>query len=113
MKKNKKSPYPASDKTRHKILKAAKALFVDQGFAATSISQIAAKAAINQSLIYHHFGNKEKLWKAVKQTLFEAAAQNEALSTEQAANLKIFLEKMVIKRLEFYLENPEMARMMG
>ena len=40
------------------IINAARTCFVEKGFAGTSISAIAKKAQINQSLIDHHFGNK-------------------------------------------------------
>jgi len=53
-------------KTAILILKVARKLFIRKGFAATSISEIAKECNINKSLIYHHFENKESLWKAIK-----------------------------------------------
>jgi AcrR family transcriptional regulator len=55
-----------ADTTRKKILDAARKLFVKNGFAGTSISDIAGLAKINQSLIYHHFRDKQELWKGLK-----------------------------------------------
>jgi len=47
---------PSADRTREMILTAERTLFVQYGFAATSISQIAKAAHVaNQSLIYHHY----------------------------------------------------------
>ena len=76
------STRPKGDPTRKAILKAAKHLFVKKGFAATSISEIAAKAKINQSLIYHHFGSKEDLWKHVKSAVLESYMRVEHLDLE-------------------------------
>jgi AcrR family transcriptional regulator len=104
-----KNTYSSSEKTRKKILSAAQDLFAKQGFAATSISTIAAKAKINQSLIYHHFGSKELLWKAVKQELILSLKQQ----TSEIDNLDSFLRECFVKRLELYLENPQLARMMN
>ena len=58
---------PSADNTRKVILNAARDLFVKKGFAGTSISEIAKQAKVNQSLIYHHYANKESLWTAVLQ----------------------------------------------
>jgi AcrR family transcriptional regulator len=57
---------PSADPTRAAIIKAARQCFAEKGFAGTSISAIAKSAKVNQSLIYHHFGSKQDLWRAVK-----------------------------------------------
>mgnify|MGYP002789645991 CR=1 FL=1 len=57
---------PSADPTRAAIINAARHCFAQKGFAGSSISYIAKQAEINQSLIYHHFGNKRDLWIAVK-----------------------------------------------
>jgi AcrR family transcriptional regulator len=62
---------PSADSTRHKILQAALTLFMEQGFAGTSMAKLAEKAGVNQALIFHHFGNKMKLWRQVKATIIE------------------------------------------
>jgi AcrR family transcriptional regulator len=55
--------------TRRAILAAAGDLFGVQGYAATSIDQIAAVAGVAKGAVYHHFVSKERLFEAV----FEAA----------------------------------------
>jgi AcrR family transcriptional regulator len=47
--------------TRDKIMQAAEELFGEQGFAATSLRQIIAKADVNLAAIHYHFGSKEAL----------------------------------------------------
>ena len=65
----KKQQRARGDQVRKRILEAAEVLFVQQGFAGTSVSQITKRAQVNQSLIYHHFGSKASLWRAVKQNI--------------------------------------------
>ena len=60
---------PATDtrgiNTQDKILDAAEDLFVEHGFAATSLRAIATRAAVNLAATNYHFGSKEGLLAAV------------------------------------------------
>ena len=47
--------------TRRKIVRAAAELFVNQGFEATSMKQIAKAAGIGDATVYKYFANKDKL----------------------------------------------------
>lgn len=104
---------PTGDQTRNQIIQAAEKLFANKGFSGTSISMIAAKAKVNRSLIFHHFKNKEELWKAVKSSF--ADNMGETLEPLQIAQqgLKIFLKKILTQRFELYEKNPDLARMMA
>lgn len=51
--------------TKERILDAAEALFMAQGFAATSLRTITARAKVNLASVNYHFGSKEDLVKAV------------------------------------------------
>ena len=57
-----------SEKSRSLILDAALALFSHQGFRATSIRDIAAKAKVSTGSVYHHFKDKEQLFGTLLQT---------------------------------------------
>lgn len=54
-----------SERSRALILEAALALFSHQGYRATSIRDIAAKAAVSTGSVYHHFKDKEELFKTL------------------------------------------------
>ena len=72
---------PSANKTRQKILQAAKSLFLEKGFNGTSIKMIAIKAHVNQNLIFHHFVNKETLWVKVKEMVLSSCATPPAYDT--------------------------------
>jgi AcrR family transcriptional regulator len=57
--------------TREKILETATRLFSGQGYANTSLSQVAKEAQVSKALIFWHFENKEKLFRTVLQRTFE------------------------------------------
>ena len=99
-------------KTAILILKVARKLFIRKGFAATSISEIAKECNINKSLIYHHFENKESLWKAIKGEMISTYIDLEKKESDfSASNLMELLEKMVTLRFDFYTENPDIIRL--
>ncbi|SIS76588.1 TetR/AcrR family transcriptional regulator [Neptunomonas antarctica] len=52
-------------KTAIQILKAAEALFSEQGFSETTMRQITAKADVNLAAVNYHFGSKQGLIQAV------------------------------------------------
>jgi AcrR family transcriptional regulator len=47
------------------ILAAAKSLFLQQGYAATSLEQVVARSGGSLATVYRLFGNKEGLWRAL------------------------------------------------
>ncbi|MDA8067964.1 MAG: TetR family transcriptional regulator [Actinomycetota bacterium] len=51
----------SKERTRQKLLLAAQRLFREQGYAATSLDQIAEAAALTKGAIYGHFSSKEDL----------------------------------------------------
>ena len=81
------------DSTTTAILEAAEELFLEKGFDGASLSEIARKAGVNQSLIAHHFGSKAGLCDATWTRLFEHyfSRQLEALVrlTEASARLRL------------------------
>ncbi|NUO97107.1 MAG: TetR/AcrR family transcriptional regulator [Nonomuraea sp.] len=47
------------------LVEAARELFVDDGFAATSLDAICARAKVTRGAFYHHFSNKEQIFSEV------------------------------------------------
>ncbi|MEM6828142.1 MAG: TetR/AcrR family transcriptional regulator [Pseudomonadota bacterium] len=60
----KKPGRPSDQAKRHAIIEAASLRFFDDGFAATSIEQVAADAGVSKVTIYNHFGDKRGLFTA-------------------------------------------------
>jgi AcrR family transcriptional regulator len=107
---------PSADETRSKILTVAQKLFSKKGFAGTSISDIAQAAKINQSLIYHHFEDKKKLWKLVKaNVLANYSTYNEVKAFETLAkeDFASFLSQILKFRFDFYDKTPDVVRMIS
>lgn len=100
---------PSADTTRGKILKAALSLFMQHGFAGTSMGMLAEKAKINQTLIFHHFGNKQKLWQHVKASMINNIETSPI--NPEPNSLKAFLEEVIKQRLMIYSQCPNLRKL--
>ncbi len=56
---------PAEDRLSERLLKAATEVFLEKGFATTSVEEIALRAKASKLTFYNHFGNKENLFEAM------------------------------------------------
>ncbi len=61
--------------TRAALVSAARDLFVRAGYAATSTPQIAAAANVTRGALYHHYADKQDLFRAVAEAEAEAVAR--------------------------------------
>ena len=100
------------ESSRTSILAAAQQLFLERGYAGTSMSEIAKASGVTKSLIHHHFGTKDALWQMVKRASFAAyhAKQKELLAMQPLtvetakASMRIYFD--------FLAENPQVLRLM-
>src|SRR5260370_3465039 len=53
------------DATRLALAAAARGLFGERGYAASSIEEVAARAGVTKGAVYHHFGGKANLFQQV------------------------------------------------
>jgi AcrR family transcriptional regulator len=80
-------------RTRERILSAALKEFAAKGFAGARVDVIARRAAINKRMLYHYFGNKEKLFRAVlRQKIAERRAWSAHLSGDPAERLPFWFK---------------------
>jgi len=80
-------------RSRERILAAALKEFAAKGFAGARVDFIARRAAINKRMLYHYFGNKEGLFKAVlRRKITERQAWAENLSGDPAESLTFWFE---------------------
>jgi TetR/AcrR family transcriptional regulator len=57
--------------TQKKLLVAARREFAQSGLAGARVDEIAARAGVNKQLVYHYFGDKDALYLAVLEWVYE------------------------------------------
>jgi len=104
---------PVAQDTRDKILDCAEACFIGQGFAATSMRQIAEAADTTNSLIVHHFGSKQALWEAVKERRMQGfVAQQQSLLQTQKLDLSLFL-RAIREYFVLLRDDPQLVQLLA
>ena len=95
------------ERTRARILKAAKAEFARYGLGGARVDRVATRAKANKRMIYHYFGSKEDLFRAVVEDAYlqirtaEKRLQLDELEPEDA------IRELIIFTWDYYLKHPE------
>jgi AcrR family transcriptional regulator len=64
--------------TRQALLEAARTLFGEQGYAATSLDEVVQAAKVTKGALYHHFEGKQELFGAVYEQVKREASERAA-----------------------------------
>jgi TetR/AcrR family transcriptional regulator len=80
--------------TRRKLLTAARREFASSGLAGARVDEIADRAGVNKQLVYHYFGDKDALYLAVLEWVYE-----EIRAQERKLNLEGLPPQQAIKKL--------------
>jgi AcrR family transcriptional regulator len=66
--------------TRAALVASARALFAERGYAAVGTEEIVARAGVTRGALYHHFGDKKDLMRAVLHDLSRELAEASAIA---------------------------------
>ncbi len=92
------------EEKRGRLLAAARELFISQGFEKTTTKRIAEQAGVSEGILFHQFGSKVGLFKA----LIEAYAQGAVSEFSQGDSTELNSE-VIIRRLINYVEKDRAA----
>lgn len=95
------TPVRRADKAA-KILEAGGQLFVEQGFAAASMDQIAKLAGVSKATVYAHFESKEKLFAAIVYAGCQSNAEDIMSAVAEIDDMRVALTK-IARNIEQFL----------
>jgi AcrR family transcriptional regulator len=87
--------------TREALLAAAAAEFARHGPKGTRIREIVARSGVNERMIYHHFGSKEGLYRAVFEREGTGVRETWAAALAEAAALEPYAGVQLVYRTFF------------
>ncbi|WP_425454631.1 TetR/AcrR family transcriptional regulator [Fulvimonas soli] len=92
---------------RAAILEAAKALFIRNAFAGTSMDAVAAEAGVSKLTVYSHFGDKDNLFREVIRARVQDLLPEETYQFEPGADVREALLRIALThaRLDCDQEN--------
>lgn len=102
-----------ADATRARILAAARKEFAALGLGGARVDAIAERAQANKRMIYHYFGGKEDLFRAVlEEAYLDIRAAERRLGLERMEP-EDALDTLVTFTWNYYLKNPEFVRLVN
>ncbi len=98
--------------TRQVIIDASYRLIIDQGYAATSMRQIASKADLALGSIYNHFSSKEEVFRAIIQERHPFFLILPFLNSVQGRTIEEFIHNAAHTLIEQLGHNPDFLNLM-
>ena len=101
------------ERTRARILEAARVEFARRGLGGARVDQITARAGSNKRMIYYYFGNKEALFLAALESAYEHIRVAEQSLKLTDLDPRQGMRKMVQFTWEYYLAHPEFITLLN
>jgi AcrR family transcriptional regulator len=93
--------------TKEKIKKAARKLFKEKGFSATTMRDIAAEASVNSALTNYHFQTKENLFSEImKDIIITFRTGLEVILNDEKTTINEKIRKIVDNYMDMLEEEP-------
>jgi len=93
--------------SRERILAAATEEFAAMGFGDARVDEIARRAGINKRMLYHYFGNKDDLFQAVLELIYETICKAGQSLDLDSVGPRQGLTRLVDFVWNYYLDNPQ------
>ncbi len=98
--------------TRSRIMAAARAEFCERGFFAARVDEIAAAANINKRMLYHYFGAKQDLYRAVLLEAYTEIRTGEKTLNLANAQPSGGMEELVRFTFRHFITHPWFVRLL-
>lgn len=104
-----------AEQTRAKLIDAGTRIFSEKGFDGVSVREIETTAKVQRGLMAYHFNDKETMWKAVADSVFNNMKnefdQRVEILQDLTKNQRISF--IVRYNVRFHAKHPELSRLMS
>jgi TetR/AcrR family transcriptional regulator len=106
---------PERGNVRRRILGAATALFAANGPHGTAVDDVVRRAGCNKRMVYHYFGSKEGLYRAVLWETYQSirAFEERVVRLHRRAPAREFVERLVRSYLRFHKTHPRFVNLLA
>ncbi|GAC1549794.1 MAG: TetR/AcrR family transcriptional regulator [Beijerinckiaceae bacterium] len=99
--------------SRKALLDAARFEFAQRGLAGARVDEIAARAGVNKQLVYHHFGDKDALYLAVLEWLYEEIRGEETKLQLTGLDPEEGMRKLVASSFQHLAKHPDFVALLN
>lgn len=100
-----------AEKTRARIIEAARTLFCNHGVDGATVEAIARSAKVNKRMIYYYFGGKEDLYLTVLEETYAARRRHDAV-LELDADPERGIRRLVRASFRYCRDNPDYIKLL-
>jgi TetR/AcrR family transcriptional regulator len=97
---------------RDRLLRAAMTCFARAGYDGTTVDEIVAAAQVNKRMVYHYFGDKERLYHAVLAEAYRSLELVEIDALSHRTDFDALTAEIVRTYFNFLRDHPEFVRLL-
>ncbi|GBD44848.1 HTH-type transcriptional repressor NicS [bacterium HR40] len=101
------------ERSRRAILEAAVREFASHGIGGARVSRIARAAGVNKRMLYHYFGNKEALYLAALESVYERIRARELALEVDRLGPREAMRALVATVWSHFVEHPEFVSLLN
>ncbi len=102
-----------SNKTKEKIIDAARKLFSEKGFDGVSMEDIAQASGVRKSLIYYYFPSKEILFEEIWINVIDELERDVFSEVDNESSISRAIKRLIKKYVEFAMNKEEISKLIA
>lgn len=95
--------------TKARLLRAARAVFAEQGYAGAAIADIVARAGVSPPVLYHHFQSKAGLYAAATAEVYDEVVSRLESAVANVTSFEECIDRILVEAVSMHESDPTMS----